>query len=90
MESLVTAKVNAMVAHVLPPNYATAIAAMRPSLMRALTMAVESGDAAGAARLYAVCAGPDAAAHLRPRDALEVVGAWLSRQGEVANDLMAA
>ena len=79
-----------MVDHVLPPTYATTIAAMRPSLMRALCMAVESGDAVRAAGLYALCAGHEAAAHLRPRDALDVIGGWLSRQGEVANDLMAA
>lgn len=79
-----------MADYILPRTYAHTIAAMRPSLIRALNMAVESGDVATAAGLFAVIAGPEAATHLGPRDVLEKVGAWLSTQSELANEVMAA
>lgn len=79
-----------MANNILPRTYAHTIAAMRPNLIRALVIAVESGDAATAASLFSVIAGPEAAAHLGPRDVLEKVGAWLSSQSELANEVMAA
>ncbi|NVJ69832.1 MAG: hypothetical protein HWE08_05730 [Alphaproteobacteria bacterium] len=79
-----------MADYILPRTYAHSIAAMRPNLMRALVVAVESGDAATAAGIFSVVAGPEAASHLGPRDVLEKVGAWLSNQSELANEVMAA
>ncbi|MFC4349864.1 hypothetical protein ACFO5Q_18590 [Kordiimonas lipolytica] len=79
-----------MADYILPRTYAHTIAAMRPNLTRALIMAVESGDAATAASLFPVVAGPGAAAHMGPRDVLDKVGAWLSSQSELANEVMAA
>lgn len=79
-----------MADYILPRTYAHSIAAMRPNLTRALNMAVESGDAATAANLFSVLAGPEAAAHLGPRDVLDKVGGWLATQSELANEVMAA
>ncbi|NVJ98466.1 MAG: hypothetical protein HWE25_09955 [Alphaproteobacteria bacterium] len=79
-----------MADYILPRTYAHTIASMRPNLMRAMNIAVESGDAATAARLFTVIAGPEAASHVGPRDVLEKVGAWLSNQSELANEVMAA
>ena len=67
------------------------IAALRPSLMRAVRSAVDSGDTLSARRLYGLLNGPRAAAALdatpQAGDVLDTVGHWLSRQSDVGNDL---
>ena len=74
----------------LPRTFQSTSAGMRPNLLRALQMTVETGDAATAANLFAAVAGRKAAAGLGPRDVLEKAGAWLSNQNELANQVMDA
>lgn len=79
-----------MADYILPKDYAHVLEVMRPSLTRALMIAVESGDAATAASLFRAVAGPEAASHLAPREVLETVGAWLSSECAYATEVRAA
>lgn len=66
------------------PTKSAILAAMRPTLMQTLKVAVMSGDAPAARRLYREINGPQSTSGMSSKDALSHIDGWLSRQGETA------